>query len=84
MTLLRTSAHNKIFRSGCVFQCASYKKKFSFGEQKGKKLRTFSPFLEGETALISADPVFPPITLLIYLRAPFQCLVRSCVWNWWD
>ena len=56
-------------RSCRSFQCASYKKKFSFREQTRKKLWTFSPFLEGETALISADPVFPPITLLIYLCA---------------
>ena len=54
-------------RSGGIFQSASFKKKISLREQTRKKLRTFSPFLEGETALISADPVFPPITLLIYL-----------------
>ena len=76
MTLLRTFAHNKIFRSGCVFQCTSNKKKFSFREQTRKKLRKFSPFSEGETALMSADPVFPPITLLIYLCAALAQLNR--------
>ena len=62
-------------RSGCIFQSASYKKNFSFREQTGKKLRTFSRFLEGETALISANlgkSVFQPITLLMYLCAPVQ------------
>ena len=73
-TVTHVYAQSCLKRSGHNFQCASYKKKISFREQTRKKLRTFSPFLEGETTLISADPVFPPITFLIYLCALVQSL----------
>ena len=67
--------------SSGIFQSASYKKNFSFREQTGKKLRTFSRFLEGETALISANlgkSVFQPITLLMYLCAVGGGMATKC------
>ena len=68
MTLFRTFAHNKINSSRGVFQSASYKKN-QLGRTNAKEVMDVFPIFRRWNRANHGDPVFPPITLLIYLCA---------------